>query len=85
MKKLMYIGFISLLLIGVSHDAWARKKKGEKKAEKKETLTAYDKLFKGKKAVTADGLMKMHLMNGKVYVEFPLNLLNKDMMVDLLY
>ena len=81
MKKLMYIGFISLLLIGVSHDAWARKKKGEKKAEKKETLTAYDKLFKGKKAVTADGFMKMHLMNGKVYVEFPLNLLNKDMML----
>ena len=31
MKKLMYIGFISLLLIGVSHDAWARKRKGEKK------------------------------------------------------
>lgn len=58
-----------------------QKEKRRKEGGKKETLTAYDKLFKGKKAVTADGFMKMHLMNGKVYVEFPLNLLNKDMML----
>lgn len=53
--------------------------KTEKKAEEKET--AYEKLFKDKKCETVKGLITLHKMNGKIYFEFPLSLLEKDMLI----
>lgn len=57
---------------------WPFKKK--KKVEVKEKLTPYQKLFKGKKVQTARGLMTIHKVNDKIYVEFPLSLLGKEML-----
>lgn len=57
---------------------WPFKKK--KKEEKKENLTPYQKLFKGKKVQTAHGLMTIHKVEGKVYVEFPIDLLGREML-----
>ena len=52
---------------------WPFKKK--KKEDKKENLTPYQKLFKNKKVQTAHGLMTIHKVEGKVYVEFPVAML----------
>lgn len=57
---------------------WPFKKK--KKAEKVEKLTPYQKLFKDKKVQTARGLMTIHKVNDKVYVEFPLSMLGREML-----
>ena len=79
MKKILYSLVVLLLFAGVCEPVSAkRKKKGEEK-EKKEQKTPYQKLFDGKKMISADGLMKIHLVDGKTWVEFPLNLLGKDM------
>lgn len=60
-----------------------RKKKKDKKGETSENAgpsTPYDKLFKDKKVNTARGLMTLHRVDNKIYVEFPLRLLDKDML-----
>ena len=79
MKEIIYAIFLSFFLCGLCGNAEAKKKKEVKKAIKREVQTPYDKLFKGKKAFTVNGLMKMHLMAGKVYAEFPIELLNRDL------
>ena len=48
----------------------------KKKEDKKENLTPYQKLFKNKKVQTAHGLMTIHKVEGKVYVEFPVDMLD---------
>lgn len=58
---------------------WPFKKK-KKKTEQAEKLTPYEKLFKGKKVQTARGWMTIHKVNDKVYVEFPLALLGREML-----
>ena len=72
MKEIIYAIFLSFFLCGLCGNAEAKKKKEVKKSIKREVQTPYDKLFKGKKAFTVNGLMKMHLMAGKVYAEFPI-------------
>lgn len=62
-----------------SYAIWPFKKK--KKEEKKEVLTPYQKLFKGKKVQTARGLMTLHKVNDKIYVEFPTRLLGREMLL----
>lgn len=57
---------------------WPFKKK--KKEDKKENLTPYQKLFKNKKVQTAHGLMTIHKVEGKVYVEFPVAMLGREML-----
>ena len=61
--------------------AGERKKKESKKESVEKKETAYDKLFKEKKCETVKGMVTIHKMDGKVYFEFPLNLLNKDMLL----
>lgn len=58
---------------------WPFKKK--KKEDKKEKLTSYQKLFKGKKVQTAHGLMTIHKVEDKVYVEFPVAMLGREMLL----
>lgn len=57
---------------------WPFKKK--KKEEKKEVLTPYQKLFKDKKVQTAHGLMTIHKVEDKIYVEFPVAMLGRDLL-----
>ena len=58
---------------------WPFKKK--KKEEKKEVLTPYQKLFKNKKVQTAHGLMTIHKVEDKVYVEFPVVMLGRELLL----
>lgn len=61
MKKILYSLGRLLLFASVCEPVSAkRKKKGEEK-EKKEQKTPYQKLFDGKKMISAEGLMKIHL------------------------
>lgn len=57
---------------------WPFKKK--KKEEKKEVLTPYQKLFKNKKVQTAHGLMTIHKVEDKIYVEFPVAMLGRELL-----
>ena len=75
MRNILYICFLSFFLFGWGVQGQAKEK------DKKETLTAYQKLFKGKQVKTAHGLMTVHKVGGKVLVEFPIKLLGKDMML----
>ena len=77
MRNILYICFLSFFLFGWGVQGQAKKKN----KEKKETLTAYQKLFKGKQVKTAHGLMTVHKIGDKVLVEFPIRLLGKDMML----
>ena len=67
----------------------ARKKSGKasrksgKKTEQVDTVkkeSRYDKLFK-KDHETAEGMITLHLMDGKVYFEFPLALFGREMIM----
>ncbi|WP_018337350.1 zinc-dependent metalloprotease [Butyricimonas synergistica] len=79
MKRIIYLVWVSLFLFGFCNQLMARKKKQE--SRKVEQQTPYDKLFKGKTMKTARGIMTVHKWKDKVYVEFPVNLLGKDMML----
>ena len=76
MRNILYICFLSFFLFGWGVQGQAKKKD----KEKKETLTAYQKLFKGKQVKTAHGLMTVHKIGDKVLVEFPVRLLGKEIM-----
>lgn len=79
-KSLTYI-LLLLLLIGVgNHEVWARKKKKTTTENTKEGQTPYQKLFQGKQMTTSKGLMTVHVIGDKAYVEFPLSLLGKDLL-----
>lgn len=85
MRKIIYILFLLSFSFIASTEVGAteRKRKKDKKGENPENVkpsTPYDKLFKDKKVRTAKGLMTIHQMDKKIYVEFPLRLLNKDML-----
>ena len=78
MKRIIYIMLLFLFLAGTGEVGYgAIKRKNDVTKEK----TPYEKFFQGKKKVTARGLMTLHQMNGKVYVEFPLNLIGRDMLL----
>lgn len=53
----------------------------EEKKEPEKKATPYEKLFKDKKAKTVKGFMTLHLIEGKVYMELPLSLIGKQMLV----
>ncbi len=64
----------------------SKRKKGKKSAQiaKPATpkLTAYEKLFKDKQFKTADGLFKLHLIAGKLYMEIPAALLDREFVIN---
>ena len=79
MRTIVYALVFFVLFMGISTEASAAKRKKTKEAKK--TETAYEKLFKGKQVHTSKGLMTVHVMEGNVFVEFPLSLLGKDMLL----
>ena len=75
-NKLLLLLF--LVLIPFMGEA-RNKKKTQAPEVKKET--AYQKFFKGKKCETRKGLFTLHKMDGKVYFEIPLTLMERDMLL----
>lgn len=79
MRTIVYALVLFVLFTGISTEGNAAKRKKAK--ETKKTETAYEKLFKGKQVHTSKGMMTVHVMEGNVFVEFPLSLLGKDMLL----
>lgn len=72
-------------VLGEATPASAASKKRKKKAQTEQTAakpkpTEYEKLFKEKHDV-ADGMIRLHKVKGKLYFEFPLALLGRDMLL----
>jgi hypothetical protein len=53
----------------------------QKDTTKKDSKSSYEKLFKDKKTEVEEGLMTLRKMDGKVYFEFPIDLLEKNMLL----
>ena len=59
---------------------WKKKKAKTEQTTPAKKESEYDKLFKKKHEITK-GLITLHLLDGKVYFELPVNLINKDMLI----
>lgn len=57
-----------------------KKDEKEKTTPKKDSVSAYDKLFK-EKHETAKGMFILHKIKEKIYFEIPLNMLGKEMLI----
>lgn len=84
MKIKVLVVLMALVCVPLITDAKKREKK--KKAGKTENVqtpkeSAYDQLFKGKECTTAKGMITLHKVDGKLYFEFPLSLLGRDMLL----
>ena len=77
-RKSIYFSLLSLLLLFTVQDACARKKK-EKSA--KTEIKGYENHLKDCVASDSTGLMIMHRTKDKVLVEFPVRLLEKEMLL----
>jgi len=76
------LGRISLLLISILFlGSTILEAQTKQDTTEKETLTDYEKLFKDKKNETEEGLITLRKMDGKVYFEFPVKLLEKHMLL----
>lgn len=63
-------------------DAGSRDKKKKRVPEVKVEQSDYDKLFKGKRYDTAiSEFMAVHKMDGKVYLEYPLRLMGRELLL----
>lgn len=88
MKRYLICLLSLLLLSGVSTATFAKGKKSKKKAQTTTTAapakkqSEYDKLFKDKQVKTSKGgIMTLHIVDDKLFVELPLKMLNRDMML----
>lgn len=75
-----YVILLLILPCILPVEAMARRKKNVQ-AEKKE-LSKYDKLFQGKSITSAIGeFVSLHLVGGKVYVEYPLKYMGREILL----
>jgi len=72
--------FLLYCCISISANNVIKKKKGKVEIQKVEEGSNYDKLFK-EKHETAKGLFSLHKVKDKLYIELPLSLLNRDMLL----
>lgn len=64
-----------------THGASSKKRRSQRKERPVPPLSAYDKLFEGKRTVSAEGLVTFRLTDdGKLYVEFPRKLLGRELL-----
>lgn len=85
--KILLLGLIiGSLAIPVQESFAAGKKKKREAADSVKTApqpTAYDKLFKGKKGVVhKKGVMTIHKVEDKIYLEVPVGIFGHDLLVD---
>ncbi len=79
MKKIFSLLFVFLVF---STSVVIAKKDTKKETKNtKKSLTSYEKLFKDKQCKTVKGLLTLHKIDGRLYFEFPLNLLEKEMLL----
>jgi hypothetical protein len=83
-RKILFL-LISLTLTSYGAEAkglcfFHKKKANSEKTEKAKKETDYDKLFK-EKHVVATGFITLHQVKGKLYFEFPLSLLGREMLI----
>ena len=79
-----YVWCVMALLWLVSADAVEamERKKSRRTEIKKETLTDYEKLFRGKVCTTTRGeFMTIHRVGEALYVEFPVQLVGREMLI----
>ena len=77
-RKIIYFSLLSLLLLFTVQDACARK---EKEKSAKTEIKGYENHLKDCVASDSTGLMIMHRTKDKVLVEFPVRLLEKEMLL----
>ena len=83
MKRLFLICFCIAIALPVTVLAKDKKKGAKAKTEQvaPKPLSEYEKLFKGKKCHTEKGLLTLHDVEGRLYVEFPLSLIGRDVLI----
>ena len=77
--KLLLLYFLAAAFL-IETNASPRKKKKNTDTVTHKTETAYEKLFK-KGETKVEGLITLHRVNNQLYFEFPLQLLNKEMLL----
>ncbi len=70
----------SLSLQAAGKKASKKKQKTEQTTEEKKTST-YDKLFKDKSVKTVKGFITLHMVDGKLIMEFPKAFVGRDMLI----
>lgn len=85
-KKIITFSIISLLLFSVvsEHNLDAKRKKKKEtpqQAAPVKKLSEYEKLFKDKKSKTVNGMLTLHDIDGRLYVELPLSIMGKDLLI----
>lgn len=86
-KKISILLLCLFLQAGVECEAspfgwlFGKKKKVEAPAKPVKKETPYEKLMKSTNKVSSNGMFNLHKIDGKLYVEFPLNLLGRDMLI----
>ena len=90
MKRLMLLTCCFVLQAGIfSSMVWANNtefwRKKKKKTENVNTVaslsTPYEKLMNKPGRTSSNGMFNLHLIEGKLYVEIPIKLLNRDMLI----
>ena len=89
MKKGLVILLAALIALPFSFDVSAKEKKKKKKKGDTELvmpvpkkISAYDKLFKGKKVETArSNFITLHKVEGKLYFEIPLKYMEREFLL----
>ena len=85
--KILLLGLvIGSLTIPVQESFAAGKRKKKETVDSVKTapkITAYDKLFKGKKGIVhKKGVMTIHKVEDKIYLEVPVGIFGRDLLVD---
>ena len=75
-----FLFFVTCLVVLSAAEPLSAGTRKKKKVEEKK-VTPYEKLFQGKKVETVKGMVTLHKMDGKVYFEFPLSLMGRDMLL----
>ena len=83
MKRILLICACLAVAFPAAVQAKANKKSSKSKTEQvaPKPLSDYEKLFNGKKTHTEKGLITLHEVEGRLYVEFPLSLIGKDLLI----
>ena len=83
--KMKRIILICMCLALAFPTAMQAKQKKSKKAKTEQPapkpVSAYEKLFQGKKTRTEKGLITLHDVEGRLFVEFPLSLMGRDVLI----
>ena len=82
---LLLAALLATAALPVGAHAAAKSRKEKKKSEApapEKKLSAYEKLFKDKESRTAEGLFKLHIIDGKLYTEIPLDILEREFVIN---